>query len=151
MPAWTFAGNLEFARRYDLAHIIRSSDDPEATLESLVNPSMVRPGEDSPWLLWRMRRCWDHLRADRVVMTLQATREAILHGKQMPREAWLVVGLASLPEDEWIPPQDPIDLIEEITISVDGDQDFKDELTTWVRNPKRRSTIQRVLNWIPWS
>ncbi len=151
MPVWTFADNLAFTRRYDFAHIIRSSDDPEATLESLREPSPLRPTENSPWLLWRLRRCWDHLRSDRVVMTLQATREAMLHRKSLPREAWLVLGLASLPEDEWIPPQDPFDLIEEITISVDGDQDFKDELTAWVRNTKRRATIQRVLHWIPWS
>jgi hypothetical protein len=84
-------------------------------------------------------------------MTLQATRDGIQQQKTLPREAWLVVGLASLPDDEWLPPQDPYDLIEEVTISVDGNQEFKDELTAWVRNPKRRATIQRVLRWIPWA
>lgn len=151
MSVWSFDKYPEFVRKYDLAHIIRTSDNPEATLESIQNPLLLRPTEDDPWLLWRLRRCWDHLKPDRVVTTLQATREAMLHHKPLPREAWLVVGLAALPEDEWIPPQDWMDLVEEVTISVDGDQEFKDELTAWVSNRKRRPTIQRVLRWIPWS
>lgn len=151
MSVWSIDKYPEFVRRYDLAHIIRSSKDPEAVLASLAEPSLLRPTEDSPWMLWRLRRCWDHLRPDRVVMTLQATRDGIQQQKTLPREAWLVVGLASLPDDEWLPPQDPYDLIEEVTISVDGNQEFKDELTAWVRNPKRRATIQRVLRWIPWA
>jgi len=151
MTGWTFAGNLRFARAYDLAHAIRSSTDPEATLATLANPLPIRPGPDSPWLLYRLRRCWDHLAPDRVIMTLQATRRAYIEQKAFPKEAWLILGLASIPDDEWIPPQDYQDLIDEVTISVDGDQDFKDELTRWICNPKRLPTIKRILRWIPWA
>ena len=150
MSVWSFDKYPEFVKKYDLAHIVRTSEDPEATLESMRNPLALRPTENDPWLLWRLRRCWDHLKPDRVIMTLQATREAILHRKSMPREAWLVLGLASLPDDEWIPPQDYYDLIDEVTISVDGNQAFKDDLTIWVRDRKHKPTIQRVLRWIPW-
>ena len=151
MTGWTFADNLRFVRTYDLAYAVRSSTDPEATLATMERPLPIRPGPNDPWLLYRLRRCWDHLATDRVIMTLQATRRAYIEQKAFPKEAWLIIGLASLPDDEWIPPQDYWDLIDEVTISVDGDQDFKDELTRWICNPKRLPTIKRVLRWIPWA
>lgn len=147
---WTFADNLEFTRKYDLASWVHAAPDPVTAKDSLLDMLPLRPTEDSPWIHYRLRRSWDHLDPVKILATLHRTHIYLNTGRQPPREEWLILGLTALPEDEWCVPQDYYDLIDEVTISVDGDQDFKDDLTRWVCNRNRLPKIKRLLRWIPW-
>jgi hypothetical protein len=147
---WTFANNLDFGPKYDLATIVARSRDRASATEALRNVPTLRPTEDDHYLHYKFRWAWDHLLPDKIAATMQRTYNHLELGGAAPREEWLIVGLAASPDDEWCPPHDYYDLIDEVTISVDGSPDFKDELFTWVTQRSRLAKIKRLLRWIPW-